>query len=181
MKASDALARNLRKLRQERGLSASELARSAGVSKATVSAIERGLGNPAIDTVWSLARALDLPFGALFEDDAREAVEMRRFSEAPIVSSATGFLGRRLLSLRRHGELELYVLSIAAGAKRNAEAHSLGVIEHAIVVEGEAEVGLKDQPHLLKAGECLSFPADRPHVYHGVADTTLLLLTDYPG
>jgi len=34
------------------------LARSSGVSKATLSGLERGSGNPSVDTVWALARAL---------------------------------------------------------------------------------------------------------------------------
>ena len=36
----------------------SALAARAGVAKSTVSLIERGQGNPSIDTVWALASAL---------------------------------------------------------------------------------------------------------------------------
>jgi len=178
--AGDALARNLRRRRLERGLSVSELARNAGVSKATISAVERGLGNPAVDTVWALAQALNVSFGALFDDDARDAIELRRLDDAPVVSSAPGFMGRRLLTLRRGGELEVYVLDVDAGARRDAAAHPAGVVEHVVVIEGRIEIGPAGSPSVLGPGDCLTFPADGPHVYHGLEKTRILSLTDYP-
>lgn len=161
-------------------MSVSELARSAGVSKATISAVERGLGNPAVDTVWALAQALSVPFGALFDDDAHDLVELRRLDDAPIVSSESGFLGRRLQTLRRTGELEVYVLDLESGARRDAAAHSLGVVEHVVVIAGRAEVGPVDRPSTLGPGDWLSFPADVPHVYQGLRKSRLLSLTEYP-
>jgi len=47
----------------------SALAEQAGVAKSTVSLIERGQGNPSIDTVWALASALGVPFTSLFHDE----------------------------------------------------------------------------------------------------------------
>ena len=55
--AAQALARSLKRRRLERAISLSELARRAGVSKATLSSLERGTGNPSVDTVWALAEA----------------------------------------------------------------------------------------------------------------------------
>ena len=174
------LARNLRRRRLERALSVSELARISGVSKATISGVERGVGNPAVDTVWALAKALNMQFGALFDDDTSDLVELRKIEDAQVVSRARGFVGRRLLALRRRGDLEVYVLDIAAGARRNAAPHPPGVIEHVIAVEGRAEVGPDEEPSVLSAGDCLTFPADRPHHYRGLEQSRLLSVTDYP-
>ena len=66
-RAAHALARSLKRTRLERAISIAELARQSGVSKATLSGLERGNGNPSIDTVWALARALNVPFGDLFD------------------------------------------------------------------------------------------------------------------
>jgi len=175
-----ALARNLRRKRLERGMSISGLAQVSGVSKATISGIERGNGNPAVDTVWALANALNTPFGALFDDDGGDLVELRRIEDAPVVSSARGFLGRRLLSLKRRGDLEVYAIEIVAGTVRNAAPHPAGVIEHVIVLEGQAEVGPTEEPTVLEQGDCLTFAADRPHQYRGIEKTLFLEITDYP-
>jgi transcriptional regulator with XRE-family HTH domain len=179
-RAAHALARSLKRTRLERAISIAELARQSGVSKATLSGIERGTGNPSIDTVWALARALNVPFGDLF-DVADDAIQVRRIEDARIVTEQDGFLGRQLLTRHGRGAIELYVLDLAAGARRNATAHSPNVLEHVVVVSGSVEVGPDGDATRLAAGDCLTFSADRPHHYHALEGAVRLLsLTDYP-
>ena len=54
----DMLAANLRRARVERGLSLSEVSRRSSIGKSTLSQLEAGTGNPTIETVFSLSRAL---------------------------------------------------------------------------------------------------------------------------
>lgn len=179
--AGQALARNLRRIRLERALSLSALGRAAGVSKATLSGLERGTGNPSIDTVWSLAQALNVPFGALFDDPSLDQVRVLRIGDAQLVSSEPGFTGRRLLTREARGGTELYVLDLEKGVRRDAAAHPPGVVEHVIVVKGRVDVGPDGDSSILGAGDCITFSADRPHHYHALsASVRLLSLTDYP-
>ena len=179
-RAAPALARSLKRARLERAISIAELARQSGVSKATLSGLERGAGNPSIDTVWALARALNVPFGDLF-DVGDDVIQVRRIEDARIVTEEDGFVGRQLLTRHGRGAIELYVLDLAAGARRNATAHSPNVLEHVVVVSGTAEVGPDDEPTRLAAGDCLTFSADRAHHYHALGGPARLLsLTDYP-
>jgi transcriptional regulator with XRE-family HTH domain len=161
-------------------MTAADLARAAGVSKATISSVERGFGNPAVDTVWALAQALNLPFGALFETVDNDVVQVQRLADAPVVSQEAGFLGRQLMTLARHGQLELYVLELESGAHRSAAPHPAGVIEHIIVVSGEAEVGPEESPSMVAPGDYVRFHADRPHHYRAITEALLLSLTEYP-
>jgi transcriptional regulator with XRE-family HTH domain len=178
--AAQALARSLKRRRLERAISLSELARRAGVSKATLSSLERGTGNPSVDTVWALAKALNVPFGDLFDDAEDDLIQVRRIEDAQIVTQEDGFRGRRLLSRQGRGGFELYVLELEPGARRNAAAHSPGVTEHVIVIEGRAEVGPDDDAAELDAGDYLTFAADLPHHYYALTGSArLLLLTDY--
>ena len=52
----------IRRFRIKRGLSLSELEARAGVSKATISVVERGKADPGFTVVVALARALRIPF-----------------------------------------------------------------------------------------------------------------------
>ena len=179
--AAQALARSLKRRRLERAISLSELARRAGVSKATLSSLERGTGNPSVDTVWALAKALNVPFGALFDGTEEDVIQVHRIEDAQIVTEEDGFRGRRLLSRQGRSGFELYVLELAAGAKRNAAAHSPGVTEHALVLDGQVAAGPDDDAAVLVAGDYLSFAADLPHRYHALGGPArVLLLTDYP-
>lgn len=147
-------------------MSLSALATAAGISKSTLSELERGRGNPSIDTVWLLARALNLSFAALFEDDDAEAAHVLRFDAMPVVTREhPGFEARHVLTRHPRGELELYVLDLAAGASRRAAGHTPGIIEHVLVISGTLEVGPESETEVLGPGDYIRFRADRPHRY----------------
>jgi len=67
MKSREVLARNLQKLRVEKGLSQEGLAFSAGIDRTYVSGIERGCRNPTLDIVDSLALALGISTAILLD------------------------------------------------------------------------------------------------------------------
>jgi quercetin dioxygenase-like cupin family protein len=106
---------------------------------------------------------------------------VRRIDEAQLVTDADGFVGRKLLSRQGRGELEVYVLDLEPGARRRADPHSPGVIEHVIVISGPVEIGPQHELVTLDTGDCLTFAADLPHCYYApTGPVRLLSLTDYP-
>ena len=56
---------NLRRLRNQRGLSLERLAQISGVSRAMLGQIELGQSAPTINVLWKIASALEVPFSAL--------------------------------------------------------------------------------------------------------------------
>ncbi|MDA9451179.1 MULTISPECIES: helix-turn-helix domain-containing protein [unclassified Bradyrhizobium] len=60
------LARNVRRLRLERGLSQEKLAADASTRQALISNIEAGSGNPTLKVMIRIARALKVDFAELF-------------------------------------------------------------------------------------------------------------------
>lgn len=172
------LAANVRRRREELGLSLSAVARASGISKSTLSEIERGLGNPAIDTLWALAQALGVPFAALIDDNGgRQPVRVARFAETPIMhSDQPGFTTRHLLNRYEGGRFEVYVIDIdVGGTRRDARGHGPGVIEHSVVVSGQVEMGPDGESVLVEVGDCVSFAADRPHHYMAVGGPARIL------
>ncbi len=65
------LARNLRKLRAERGWSQEELAERCRLHRTYIGAIERGERNVTLDTLQSIANAVDLSSADLISEGAR--------------------------------------------------------------------------------------------------------------
>lgn len=178
-------------------MSLSALARAANVSKSTVFKLERREANPSIDTLWSLATALDVPFAALFtEDGSQPLFEIVRRDDLPrVIRDGRGaFLGkhrkhdphfiiRHLLS--RHasrGELEVYSIEIDPKIERHAAAHSHGVIEHLYITAGRIEVRVGDTNEIVEQGDRASFLADREHVYRALDGSLAVgvVILDYP-
>lgn len=190
------LAQNIQRLRERRGLSLSALARTAGLSKSTLFNLERGEANPSMDTLWSLADALDVPFATLFINAAAPGmVDVLRAGDAPRVvrdgegafsSNNSGhdphFVIRHMLSLHSRGELEAYTVDVGPGVERPAAPHSRGVIEHVFVTAGRMEVEIGESTERLDVGDRMSFLADRPHVYRGAGESGagFVVLLDYP-
>lgn len=61
----DELAKNMRVERAKRKISQLNLATKAGISLDTVNMIERGVGNPTLFTIISIAKALDVDLNTL--------------------------------------------------------------------------------------------------------------------
>jgi transcriptional regulator with XRE-family HTH domain len=199
------IAQNLKRLRLDRGLSLSALSRKADLGKSTIFNIERGQGNPAIDTLWALARALEVPIGALFIDSALATIEVLRYKQAPVLSdvhshglqhadggltdtdqqgaspAGTGFVSRHLVSTRGSRPCELYWVDMAADVTRESEPHTLGVIEHVVPIIGELNIRVGRDITNLTAGDRISFRADRWHSYETASHEAKFLVTiDYP-
>jgi XRE family transcriptional regulator, regulator of sulfur utilization len=184
------IAQNLRRLREQQNLSISTVAERAGLSKSTLSKLERGQGNPSIDTLWGLARVLGVSFASLFEEDGQPDVEVLRFADAPIVAGPgrgatpeTGIDGvdlRHLESFTGRTRLEVYTVHLDAGARLASTSHTAGIVEHVVVVEGHAEIGPDGASATLGTGDRIRFPADRPHSYTAIGGpATLIAILDY--
>ena len=61
---TDAIARNLRAIRENRNLSLDRLSEMTGVSKSMLRQIETGRSNPTIATIWKIANGLRLSLSA---------------------------------------------------------------------------------------------------------------------
>ncbi|GAB3477474.1 XRE family transcriptional regulator [Nocardiopsis coralliicola] len=170
---------NLRALRERAGMSLSELGRTAGIAKGTLSQLESGSGNPTIETVFSLSNALGVPVSSLLTERGDPDVVLVRSAGLEVLSSNAVDLRmlRRMDVTER--VLELYDQRVRPGERQHSEGHPGR--EHVVVTEGRLLFGPPDDPFLLEPGDYVCFPADRPHIYETVDEpVTSVLLLEYP-
>ncbi len=160
------LSRNVRRLRQDRGLTAAELAARSGVAKATLSQIESARGNPRLETLHDLADAL----GVSADRAARAARTSRRCTSCgsgegvDITDSVVG--GRLVRSIPvEESVLELYELELHPDSSETSMSHGIGAHEHVFVLEGSVELGPVEACARVGAHDLASYPADRPHMW----------------
>lgn len=182
------IARNLRRWRTTREMTLSALAEQAGVAKSTVSLIERGQGNPSIDTVWALASALGVPFASLFHDEPpADDFTVVRADDTSVIAvdqaglDTSGLVSRHMLTRSGGALIEVYTLSLEEGAVRRAQAHVGGMFEHLTVASGTVEISTDSFDEVLNTGDLISFRADRPHTYRVIEGPVLLVAVhEYP-
>lgn len=163
----------IRLLREAAGRSLSDLAAAAGLSKTTLHGVEQGEANPTLNTLWSLATALDVPLGRLLADNAPDTTVVRAH-EGPRVSG-DAVHARLLHRIHTHGWVEVYEVDVAAAEQRSAP-HRPGVEECLTVIEGRIETGPAEAPSELAAGDSIHFAAAGPHVYRGLDGTNRAIL-----
>lgn len=175
------VAENLRILRGQQGLAASELAGKAGIDQADYEELEAGRADPGIETLWAVAAALGVPFSQLVEQAVPEVRVLRATEGLPIDSEATDLHALLKLSSSRRATFELYVIDSEPGSAHRAEGHAEGAIEHLMVLKGAMRAGPADAQVELGAGDLVTFAGDAPHLYETLeAGTRALLLMEYP-
>jgi transcriptional regulator with XRE-family HTH domain len=173
-----AVAANVRALRVARGLSLGALAAASGTGKATLSRLEARQGNPTVETLYALADALGVPFGALVADTAPAARHLRG-EDVPHVG---GSVEARVLTQITGGALvEALDVTFPVGHVRSSKPHPAGVIEHVLLTVGRLRAGPLDAPVDLDAGDVLRFAGDVAHSYAAIGDDArAIILMAYP-
>ncbi|TQJ36989.1 XRE family transcriptional regulator [Streptomyces sp. NBC_00080] len=169
-----AVGAQIRQRREQRGMSSAELARRAGLGKATLSKLEAGRGNPTIETLDALAIALRIPLTDLLARDTDPGPVF-----VPGTDLADGEVGRELLRRISSGNsLEIWRLRMPPGTHLDGVPHATGTIEHLLVSSGHLTAGPADAPTDLHPGDLLAFAGDAPHVYRTgpeAADVTVVI------
>ncbi|MER6083009.1 helix-turn-helix domain-containing protein [Streptomyces sp. NPDC001833] len=107
-------------------MSSPELARRAGLSKATLSQLEAGRGNPTIETLDALAVALRIPLSDLLARDTDPGPVF-----VPRTDLADGEVGRELLRRVSSGNgLEIWRLRMPRETHLDGVPHATGTTEH---------------------------------------------------
>ena len=182
--ALDELARRIggvvHRHRAAQGRSLGELGRAAGLSKTILARIERGDGNPSMETMWRISKALGLPLGALLSEDHRPRVRRIPSRSGERLRAEAGTEGWLIHAEGRARRPELYDLDLPAGTEHRSEPHLPGTEETVTCLRGRIRVGPVGEEVELGPGDSAWFAADVPHGYHGLRAARALCLMLYP-
>ncbi len=170
------IAKSLARERQRTGLSLAEIARRAGIAKSTLSQLEAGNGNPSLETLWALCVALDIPFARLLEPQNPQTQVIRRGEGTKVVAEQAHYQAILLATCPPGARRDIYLLLTQPGADRISHPHPAGSVEHIIVTQGRALVGLTEAPEELNEGDYICYPADREHIFKALEPDTQAIL-----
>ncbi|WP_431779703.1 helix-turn-helix domain-containing protein [Microbacterium aurantiacum] len=166
----------VRRERARTGLSAAEVARRAGVSKATLSQLESGSSNPGVETLWAVATALGVSFATLVDAPATGPTLIRARQEDGIRAAEAPYEALLLSAAAPGVRRDLYLIRAEPGSPRLSDPHPSGTTEHLVLLTGRARVGPTDAPYDLEPGDYLRYPGDAPHVFEALESATSAVL-----
>jgi transcriptional regulator with XRE-family HTH domain len=175
------IALNIRKLRDERGLTLDALAKAARVTKGFLSQVENFRAMPSLPLIYKLAEALGIEPGALFSASrenpryvftgkGRGTVIEREYPES-------GFIYRALAKGKSNKTMEPFLLEIPAKATRKSVCTNGN--EFIYVLEGSIDFHLGADIVRMKAGDSLYFEGEIPHFPENVTNKRATILVVY--
>jgi transcriptional regulator with XRE-family HTH domain len=173
---------NLRRIRNQRGLSLERLSKLSGVSRAMLGQVELGQSAPTINVLWKISSALGVPFSALITARSSGGLQVLRAEHAKHLTSHDGsYSSRALFPFDEPRRVEFYELRMAPGSVEKADAHNPGTTENLVVAAGGVEIEVGTRKETLHTGDAIVFQADVPHVYRSRSDreTVMYLVMTY--
>ncbi|MFE3059547.1 helix-turn-helix domain-containing protein [Nocardia sp. NPDC059239] len=177
-----ALAANVKRLREVHGLSLAQLSDRCGVAKATLFKVEQARTNPTLETMVAIADTFGVPFADLVGVPDRAIVEVVRPGEGQNISdnaSDGSILRSQVIGA---GTLEVHSQRFHSGVSEVSPSHGTGAREHVLVRTGSITLGPVGYEVTVTAGDYVTYPADRPHRWQAVdGDAELWIVHTYPG
>jgi len=163
------IAHRVAALRAERALSLDALATRSGVSRSTISLIERGETSATAVVLEKIAGGLGVALATLFEvERAAPGPLMRRAEQTAWRDPASGYLRRNVSPPDYPSPLRIVEVEFPAGRRVLLEGGTpaTAVDEQVWVLEGAMTLTLGRASHALKAGDCLALHVDGPIEFH---------------
>jgi transcriptional regulator with XRE-family HTH domain len=165
----DRLARNIRTLRETRGATQAQLAKLAGVPRATWANLESGAANPTLSVLHRVAAALQVSLEELI---ARPRASARHYPRAslPVHMRGAGML-RKLLPDPLPG-MEFDRVELPPQVRITGVPHTPGTREYLACESGEMLLIASGERFRLQPGDVVVFRGDQKHSYENPGGKT---------
>lgn len=162
------LAARLGELRTEHGWSLDELSRRSGVSRSTLSRLERGELSPTASQLGRLCAVYERTMSRLLTEVEAEPPQLVRAARQPVWrDEASGFVRRSVSPPHAGLRAEIIEGTLDAGAGIAYEQAPVpGLEQHIWVLEGTVEITVENTVHTVREGDCLRFRLRGPSHFH---------------
>ena len=182
MDVTQVVAKNFRKMREQRRLSLDNVAALTGVSKSMLGQIERGEVNPTITVMSKIANGLKISFSTLLERDDEPSETVRGTQVDPLYEDDGRYINYPLFTFSDSRPFEIFRIVIKPYGQLESQDHLQGSEEYVTVFSGSVVITTGGTEHRLQTGDSLRFAADVHHAYRNdTGETAELSMMIYYG
>ena len=170
------LGANIRRRRQEIGLTIAELASQTGFSKGYISQVERSLVNPSLMALGKIAESLKAPVTFFLNNQAEREEEYCKVvlaNERKTLKYPHSDVRYRLLTPDLRRKVEFVYVREPAGTISGREPFQHEGEEVIYVISGTLEYSVGDQKHILRKGDAIWHKSSVPHSWRAIGDEEL--------
>ena len=166
----------IRAVRERKGYTLKAVARRAGVSESLISQIERDKVSPAIDTLLSIADALELDLEYLFSGYRQHRPVRLITAEERARVDENGVIYEEVVHANEGDgahAMEAFYLTVPPGAETRRGSYGHTGREFGVIVQGTGELQYGSSVYTLREGDSVSFSSDAPHTLANKGEETL--------
>lgn len=153
----------LRKRRKALQLTLAQVAERTGITVGYLSQLERGRATGSVSSLQKICSALKLNVGELFDSGHESSRPVLRFADAGSRSFGNG-ASKFKLTPAHFDHLEVLLGVFEPGGDTGTDQYTHGASEELVVVlEGQVEVQIGDQRHVLGPLDSVSYNSGQPH------------------
>ena len=159
------IARRVRQLRTQLGMTLDELAAKCDVSRSMLSLVERGESSPTAVVLEKIATGLGIALAGLFDDASAPANPLsRRADRTTWRDPQSGYLRRNISPANYPAPAQIVEVILPAGARVAYEsgAREVGLHQQLWIQEGAIEVTVGNVTYRLTKDDCLAMQLDEP-------------------
>jgi len=159
---SDRLGRNIRQLRQARGLTQQQMAKLSGLPRATWANLESGDGNPTLAVLHAVAMAFQV---SLEEIVAEPRASAKHYLRGSLPTRVRGGVTVSSLLPDKVPGMQIERLQLPVGARMVGVPHTAGTREYLTCESGELELVASGESFQMAEGDVVVFRGDQRHSY----------------
>lgn len=166
--------------RSIRGMTIGQLAKKAGVSNGLLSQLERGIGNPSIETLSNLARALGIPIGTFFEPTSEQVDDVVHPHTRRHLVLADRRMIYQLLVPDMQGAISMLYIELPPGFTNEDAPFCHHGEEVVFVLSGSIEINIGERKRLLQPGDSIRFSSMIDHWYRTFDERVVVITAQAP-
>lgn len=174
-KESQFLAENLKAYRTKRGYTQEEFSKISGLARSTITNIESGEANPALDKIIQVANALGVGVDQLISKPQRQ-ISLYKEDEIPKEMRGKNVEILKLFPDAIKG-IAIDKVKIKPGEVFRGKSHLNGTREYLSVLSGKLQMMIEGEVFEVEKNQVLAFPGDVRHSYKNISDKDLLYLS----
>ena len=157
--------------RKSKDLSIRELAKMAEVTPSLLSQIERGLANPSVNSLKSIANALNAPLFTFFTSEViKEDLIVRGNNRKKVILPGADNVIYEMLAPGVNDNLEFAIMDLSPKSSSCADYIHHNGYEIAYVLEAEVTLHLDDEKFELKKEDSVKVPVGMKHRWENNSD-----------
>lgn len=172
---TDYIGENLKKMRNERGLSLDKASEITGVSKAMLAQIERGDSVPTVTTLWKIANGFKISFSSLINQKTSKIQVIKKDQVKMITDDNDHYRVMTIVPFTPEKQFEVFSVELDPKKSQSSLSHNPGVEEHVFVKEGSMDIDINGKVETILKDEAIIFEGDQPHTYKNTGSHILKL------